>query len=203
MIFRNNEIINIEGNSFTSLISEDFCVLLDSANTLYSFSFNEQTGPAYFTNENNILIEVAHGTNLTNLTANFTTDSSAYAEINGITLESGVTQNDYSNLVTFNVIAENGTANTYIINVLEAVSVNELNNNNLIIYPNPNKGILYFSEPQQGKIQIFSITGQLISKIILNKNTLKINVSDLKNGFYIIKLENNNSIKYNKFEINN
>ena len=70
----------------------------------------------------------------------------------------------------------------------------------ITIYPNPIKDNLYF-ENNSNEIfmnaNIYDISGKLISSKIIEKN--KINVSNLPNGFYILKLSNDKTSVTKKF----
>lgn len=80
------------------------------------------------------------------------------------------------------------------------VSVNTVNINNLIIYPNPSEGNLKVDFPSSwdsGSMEIYDISGILLKKVFIEKKN-KIDIQlNLKNGTYFIKL---NSI-YGKFSV--
>jgi len=73
------------------------------------------------------------------------------------------------------------------------LSINENNLYNVVsLYPNPTSGLLHisFKNHEFEKIELFNTIGQLmISKSILNNEPF-INLSDLSDGFYILKLIN-------------
>ncbi len=79
-------------------------------------------------------------------------------------------------------------------------------NNNVAIYPNPVKDKLFISlnnvKNWSGNIEIYNLTGELIYYNKLNINsekTTSINVSNLTNGFYTIKMISENGIFNSKF----
>ncbi|WP_425392096.1 BspA family leucine-rich repeat surface protein [Ekhidna sp.] len=72
-----------------------------------SYSFPEQTGPATI-GDGTILIEVENGTDLTNLVASFSLSANATATVEGVSQESGVTANDFTNPIIYKVTAEDG-----------------------------------------------------------------------------------------------
>jgi|GEM_PF-687706 len=68
-----------------------------------------------------ISLVVPHSVVRTSLVAEFVTNSNR-VEVNGILQESGVTPNDFSNPVVYNVFAENGEMRTYTVDVSPAPS---------------------------------------------------------------------------------
>ncbi len=87
-----------------------------SANTeteITAYSFPEETGPATITSnfaQHKVDIEVAYGTDLSNLVATFTLSYGAYAEVSGVSQTSGSTVNDFSSgTVVYTVTAEDST----------------------------------------------------------------------------------------------
>nr|NQU90328.1 T9SS type A sorting domain-containing protein [Bacteroidota bacterium] len=84
---------------------------------------------------------------------------------------------------------------TYIgqIEVLTNEELQNRNNNIVQILPNPAKGNFFVHVDMEisdkGFISIYMINGQLIEKIVLNKNKTKINISNLEKGMYLIFIE--------------
>lgn len=74
-------------------------------------------------------------------------------------------------------------------------NINDVNNDvSLSIYPNPANGIVNINSDytENSDIQIFNISGSLIKSLNNRKlNNLKINLSDLPSGSYLIKIKNN------------
>ena len=54
------------------------------------------------------------------------------------------------------------------------------------IYPNPSNGLIYIAGSVAQKVEIFSLTGQLVFE--QQGNLEKINVENLENGFYFVRL---------------
>jgi len=83
---------------------------LNIATDLLTFTFQEETGPAVIDDINHTIdIEVAFGTDVTSLIASFTLSTAATAKISAISQSSGVTSNDFSNSVVYDITAEDGT----------------------------------------------------------------------------------------------
>ena len=68
----------------------------------------------------------------------------------------------------------------------------------LKIYPNPSSGILNIEFPKNKKVDynysIIDISGKLISKGEINSNFTKIDIGNLKDGKYILNLQNSKNI---------
>ena len=79
-----------------------------------------------------------------------------------------------------------------------SVSTEDINFNNLFsVYPNPVNNILTIESENAtkiNKIQIFNSIGQKV----LTSNELQLELSNLKNGYYQIRIELNNGISVNK-----
>jgi len=78
------------------------------------------------------------------------------------------------------------TSNTVHINVEVCTNINELSDNYFEIYPNPaNTYLQVKSENLKGKnIEVLDITGKVIKQVKSNK----LDISDLQNGVYFIKI---------------
>ncbi len=84
-------------------------ILPNNQTDILEFSFDQQTGPAIIDNTNHTVdIEVAYGVDRSNLVADFVLSPFASASINDIQQESGVNVNDFTNTVTYTVMAGDG-----------------------------------------------------------------------------------------------
>ena len=84
----------------------------------------------------------------------------------------------------------------HVVNSTQITSIKEVNNEKFMIFPNPANNKIKISNSvslNNSSIEIYSITGTLISKPCLN-NKNEIDISNLSKGIYIIKI---NSEKYN------
>ena len=87
---------------------------------ILEYSFIEQTGPASINNvAKEINIEVTYDADLTDLVASFTLSDNATAKVGVDTQTSGVTSNDFSNVVTYVVTSEDeSTSNIWNVSVI-------------------------------------------------------------------------------------
>ncbi|HLV23744.1 MAG TPA: T9SS type A sorting domain-containing protein [Moheibacter sp.] len=82
-----------------------------------------------------------------------------------------------------------GISKAYAQNIIvedETAGVSDLNTSNISVYPNPTSGMLNIdSKVSIQKIEIFSMTGQLLKKV---EKTTTLNLSDLGKGVYVIRI---------------
>lgn len=66
------------------------------------------------------------------------------------------------------------------------------------LYPNPAKNYIIIENCSNSNFFIYNNEGKLIKKGIINDNSYNINICDLLNGIYILKIANNNNINIRK-----
>lgn len=77
---------------------------------ILSYSIPEETGSAIIDDVNHTVdIEVVYSSDITSLVASFALSQGATAEIASVVQESGVTENDFTNTVVYNIIAQDGS----------------------------------------------------------------------------------------------
>jgi len=98
-----------------------------SAKQLLTFSFANITGATGTINETNysVAVTVPFSTDLTNLIATFTVSTGATVNIGGTAQTSGVTANNFTNTVTYTVVAQNGSTRNYYVTVSKATARTE------------------------------------------------------------------------------
>lgn len=88
----------------------------------------------------------------------------------------------------------NSINSQHVVNSSQLTSIQTIEQGNFIIYNNPVNDrlkILTSVSLDNSKIEIYSISGRLVGKTSLNDNN-EINISDLSNGIYIIKINSEN-----------
>jgi hypothetical protein len=163
-----------------------------------SYSFPEQTGNADInTTDHTIEIEVTSDTDKSALTAVFALSPGATAEIGGVVQESDVTENDFTDDVTYTVIAEDGvTTQDWVVTVHGGVGIEDMINADLTIHPNPTDGKIrvemYLNATEDVSLSIVNSTGQIISHQEY-KNVSEINRSidlgDVADGIYNLRIQ--------------
>ena len=75
-------------------------------------------------------------------------------------------------------------------------TISELSNSDINIFPNPTNGIIYLSTPVNTiNIEIYNLNGQMITKL---KQKSKIDLAELTDGFYFVKIITQNREYYKK-----
>jgi len=201
---------NVTSNNFTdtvtyTVVAEDgssrdyqvvVIVLKSAAKDITSFGFVE-TSIAGVISGNTITVDVPKGTDISNLTAKFTTSDLAVVKVGGVVQKSEVTVNDYSANVIYVVTAEDGSTKTYTV-VVNELKTNSLTNKDfatISIYPNPSKG-LFNVATQKGalEIKVTDLTGKVVYQVSSEYNvneTFKLDLSALQTGSYIASVLNN------------
>ena len=82
-----------------------------------------------------------------------------------------------------------------------ASSVSELENNDINIYPNPTTGILNIKTENSSSIEIINSIGQIVVTIENPSNMETVNISNLENGTYIVKIIFDNEIAIKKVNL--
>ena len=72
--------------------------------------------------------------------------------------------------------------------------ISESSKSNIKIYPNPTNGELIIENNEPVFIELYNIYGQIIKQFDLQLSENKINISDLNNGIYIVKIIDQKSI---------
>jgi hypothetical protein len=101
---------------------------------------------------------------------------------------------DYAVVITENTCADTSTCVTIL-----TVGINEINSQNISIYPNPvqNQLFIELDNKELTGITIIDYSSRVVKTI--NNNTKSINVSDLTQGFYFIQLHTENDVYTTRF----
>ncbi|MFC2086100.1 T9SS type A sorting domain-containing protein [Bacteroidota bacterium] len=142
-----------------------------------------------------IVAKVAAATDVTGLAAIFALSEGATAYISGVEQVSAVTTNNFTNLVIYNVVAEDGTEQLWIVDVIETGIANVAGNEQFKLYPNPNNGLftLEVDIPEINELTyyIFSMEGKVMETDELQINhtsQFDFDLSKYDSGIYYIKL---------------
>ncbi|MEI7596643.1 MAG: endonuclease [Bacteroidota bacterium] len=78
----------------------------------------------------------------------------------------------------------------------QTVSALAIEKENIKISPNPTTGIInIYGIKNSTVVYIYSIDGQLLKSAILSSENTQVDISDYKNGIYIVKIQNQESVK--------
>lgn len=126
-----------------------------------------------------------------NLSGNFNLVSSSEQNINE-GAKTAISINDINNDNIPDMIIGNycGGLAYFKGDTLNTSSVNFLNNEKLLVYPNPTKDILSIQTKSNGKLEIYNIIGELLHSEYKIHQHHHIDIVNLPSGIYIIKLQN-------------
>ncbi|MCD4792311.1 MAG: T9SS type A sorting domain-containing protein [Bacteroidales bacterium] len=184
--------VTYEVNNEYGKVSQTWEVSVTNAGPdILDVQISGQNGETVINNENyTVTVPVPIGTDLTNLTPVIT-----IYEDEGFTIEpeSGVSQDFSSGPVIYTVSHETlPLSQDWEITVYEAVAgIKDLIHKEIKIYPNPANDILKTDLNNIEKIEIFDINGNLM---IFDLFPEYINISDLSEGVYIIRIYTEKSI---------
>ena len=121
-----------------------------------------------------------------------------YAEISGETSQifTATVNGTYAVAIT-----ENGCVDTSLCYTVTISDVETITTSDITIYPNPAHDFVVI-ENSKFKIQnleVLDITGKTIKQLTVNNSEFKIQVGDLKQGIYFIKLTTNNTTEVVRF----
>ncbi len=97
---------------------------------------------------------------------------------------------------------ESNTKDLYIV----YTGISDMNNvNDLKVYPNPTRGNITIELPDEFNedydLKIYSLSGTQVYSAKINKSENRINIEELKDGLYIINIENNGKIYSQKVQL--
>ena len=93
------------------------------------------------------------------------------------------------------------TNNRYTVTFTIATGLNDLNDQQIKLYPNPTSGILNISSDKNASICVYATDGSLIGEYQLFNNK-QIDLSHLSNGIYFVKVLTENQIVTKKISLN-
>lgn len=79
--------------------------------------------------------------------------------------------------------------------IVEESDNNRLNSNNVIIFPNPVKSMIYVNSQAAVKsIEIFDVSGKLVKKADVTSQPISIKLDGIRKGVYFIHVQTNNNL---------
>lgn len=176
------------------------------------FSFAEQTGDAVINTENHTVdIEVTEGTSVTNLVATFTLSTGAIAKVDGEDQTSGVTEIDFTETVTYVILAEDNINETeWNVNVTvenNSTGIDDKAEVEFMLFPNPAVNFINIKSNsirnELVNIELIDITGKIISsKQIYSDTDLNVTFyfdNKIKAGIYFLRVNTNTITNTQRF----
>ena len=140
--------------------------------------------------EDSISLDIPIGTNLENLVATFNLSDGSWAMVNGEEQISGVTVNDFTNPITYKVIAPGGCAKDWLVTVNLVTGIADEEVNNVSVFPNPVKDKIYINKAKGCMLTIINSYGIELYQEQIKNNDFSVDVSDLEEGVYFLQFEN-------------
>ena len=103
----------------------------------------------------------------------------------------------------YNVIIKdkNGCEKSMSFQINKLLSLDGIDFNEYVIYPNPTNGLLHISGNDQISVLVQNIEGKFITSFSLNSFNRIIDLSEFEKGTYFLKIEGNNSFLIRKISI--
>jgi len=175
--------------------NEDFKKAMNVVNIPHTFLVDkdgmvvwEHTSYAVGDEEKMIKVELPEAIDITTLIATFTASENAGAYIDGVEQVSGVTTNDFTDTVYYNIVSESEDTAVWKVVVNQITGIPHLETEKLSIYPNPSTGQLFIDKVDKGTLIVYNLIGKevLVEEIAEGKNV--INISSLPGGTYLVKI---------------
>ena len=84
---------------------------------------------------------------------------------------------------------------------INGVGINEKSIENIAIYPNPVRDMLNIENANNVNVSIYSANGQLVKTINNVNGDASINMSEMSNGLYFVKLQDENASRIEKIQV--
>ena len=151
--------------------------------------------------EDSIYLVVPYNTGIENLVTNFMIDC-ASAYVDGIFQYSGVSANDFTNPVTYNVITTDSIEKDWIVIVDILTEMPENFVSNIAILPNPANNLIVVNNAKGYKLSLINGLGTRMIYKELYSNHFTISVENMDSGIYYLQLRNDLDLFSEKIIIN-
>ncbi len=82
-----------------------------------------------------------------------------------------------------------------------AVGENMNASESIAVFPNPADNMIYVENAENAQINVMNMVGQVVASKVADSNRESINISDLSEGTYIIRIENGNEVSTQKMNV--
>jgi hypothetical protein len=162
-------------------------------NYILTFSVPEMMSGVEIDNTDHTIHATVISPNLSELIATFTLSTGATS-----TPASGTIMN-FTTPQTITVTAQSGNVQAWVVTVTSLVGKNELNNQNVKIYPNPTNNSIRVSGLIKNEIiKLISLRGEVLSEAIALNETEIIDLQSLKSGIYFVMIGSDSNRRIEK-----
>jgi hypothetical protein len=184
----------------TGMDSVKVTVYNGNANNIIAFSFLVENNPLLPEDvngtilEDSVLLVLPPGQTAENLVATFSLPPCATAFINGEEQMSGVSANDYTSPVIYEVMAANGELHDWLVVVEIETGMTEEIADGMILFPNPSNGKFYLETAKSGndpiELQIMDLTGRIVyERQPFIREKFEIDLSEQQKGLYFLRVK--------------
>lgn len=180
----------------SGMTSVDWLVTVIAANNeaeIISYAIPQQNREVTIdANAHTIDVQVSQNVDVTNLSPFFTLSENAKVYVNSVEQVSGVTTNDFTNPVVYEVVAQDGTSIEWTVTVSVSTGIDDKQEMAFSVFPNPSNGNVFIhcdSDFRGATIKIFDMTGALLFEYAMNNARKALDLSQLSKGIYIIRME--------------
>lgn len=170
---------------------------INNESEIISYAVSEQNKAAIINQTNHtITVQVPADTDLTQLTAFFSLSDKAKAYIQSIQQVSGITLNNFSEPVIYQIVAQDGSQQEWTVEVLVASQITEVAHvRKMLVFPNPVGQTLYLKNMNPEKcpyeVTIYNSNGkEVFRKIVTGLEVHTIPVGNLTEGIYWVTIRN-------------
>lgn len=175
-------------------------VLPDYLNEMLTFSFLASSNPILpgditgMIANDSVWLEIPEGTNTANLVADFNISNCAEAFVNGTPQESGITPNDFTNPVTYQVIAQNGAEKDWVVTVDFTTGINKSSQKAINVYPNPSHDQLSIEHAGGWECSVLNTLGLRVWRHQIPDSKFILDVGSYEPGIYFLKFESEDKV---------
>lgn len=204
-VFKTDDAVNRDGVYIDNIMVE--VGKKSNLNQLLNFSILTPFSKGTIS-DTNCVVKVPKSKDMTKLVSEFVISPFAKAYVSNYEQTSGITQNDFTNSVVYEIMAENGTLKKYLVTVIEekgTTSLFSIAENFICIYPNPVNSYFYIEKQNENsQVVITDITGKTVNNFTVKdfeSGIKQVDVSLLDSAIYFVIIKTNNQIITRKIEI--
>ena len=160
---------------------------------IFSFSFKKQNNPQLpwdvfgeITGDS-VSLTLPTGTDMSNLIASFSLSGGATAYINGELQENGITANDYTNPLTYQVVAPGGCEREWLVSASQNTGNREIKDTHISLYPNPASKQLFISNAAGYEISLMNGLGSRLIQKRIDRSNFSLDIHKLEKGIYYLQ----------------